>query len=1350
MSSVVAIVKRVVGQVVAVSPEGIQRVLIEGDRLFTGDQVLTGLAGAVTLELADGRTIDLGRESQWSADTPTSTTDLEEATAQAAPSVEELQQAIAAGADPTKDLEATAAGPQSEGSGAPGGGHSVVMLDATAAVVAPTIGYETEGLNFGASLNSQFTGTTASDIFGPPITENLLSLSGSAFPSEAEDGYVFATLSTRTQSEAVTVTLSNGYTIVIPPFSFFGQVQVPFSALNDVYAGRQSVTFTIAGFSPATAGGLPIVASQTPWVADLNDSIDTTFAKLTADSSATEGGLITYTATLSNPPLTPISLTLSNGAEITIAAGETSGSVQVRASNDVYNGATATSVTLNFVNGTGEFERLELDKTPAVTTITDSIDNTTVTLATDLYAWEAGTIGYRASLSHAVTGSPLVITLSNGLSITIPLGNFYGSVSAPVPNDVYKDAPVSASITGLSGGNFENLVVSNTTPVFTTILERTDTTVVNLDATANVAEGGVVTYVATVASPVTGSPVIVTLSTGQTITIPVGSTSGILQFTAPNDVYNGANPISATITNVSGGNFENLEANPAPAVTNVIDSSDITTVNLGANPGVAENGVITYTASVVSPVTGTPVVVTLSNGQTITIPVGSTIGSVQFTAPNDVYNGANAVSTTITNVTGGNFETLVANPTPVVTSVTDSVDTTTVNLDASTSVAENGVVTYTASVTSPVTGTAVIVTLSNGQTITIPVGATNGSVQFTAPNDIYNGAAPITASITGLSGGNFENLVANPAPAVTSVTDSIDTTTVSLGASPSVSENGVVTYTASVTSAMTGAPVIVTLSNGQTITIAVGSTSGSVQFTAPNDVYTGAPAISTTITGIAGGNFESLVANPAPAITTVSDSADTTSVALSAPASSIENGEITYTASVTSPVTGAPVIVTLSNGQTITIPVGATSATVQFTVPNDFINGAQPLSTSITGVSGGNFENLVANPAPAVTTVADALDVTGINLDSLNAAFEGSSIRYTATAGTPAGTPVTVTLSNGAVIIIPAGQQSGTVFVPAPADTVYKDSGSVSVTIVSVEGGNFEQLYVSDAAVVTRIIDTPDTSTVVLSATPSVTEGGVVTYTASVSAPVTGTPVTVTLNNGQSIVIPVGQSSASVDFTAPDNVLSTNAALTNSITGVSGGNYENLVADQSSVTTAVTDDPAHQDTTSLTLSANGTVAEGGSIVYTATLSNPAGTEMKITLSNGETITIGKGQTEGSVTFAAPGDSVYVDAGTVSVTVTGTTGGDFEKLDVSATPAVTAVTDTVDTSTVTLTATPSAVEGGVVTYTASVSAPVTGSALVVTLANGQSITIPVNQSSASVDFIAPNNVLNTNTPLTNSI
>ncbi|MCU1730644.1 retention module-containing protein, partial [Pseudomonas sp. 20P_3.2_Bac4] len=1252
MSSVVAIVQRVIGQVMAVSPEGVQRVLVEGDRLFAGDQVLTGLSGAITLELTDGRTIDLGRDTQWSADSPDSTTNIEEIAAQAAPSVEELQQAIAAGADPTQDLEATAAGPQSQGGGAAGGGHSVVMLDATAGSVAPVIGYETEGLNFAATLNEDFTGapdTTTQALDATATTqESSLTLSATPNVSEAGGAIVYTATLTQAPTSDLRVTLSNGQVIVISAGQLTGNVTVVIPSSDNAYLDDRQISTTITG---TTGGdGLTLTPNTTPAVTQIVDTLDTTTLNLTAGGSVTEGGVITYTASLTNPAQTPVTVTLSNGAVITIAAGEVTGTVQV--------------------------------PTPA--------------------------------------------------------------------NDVYANgSTVSVTITGASGGNFENLEPS-TTPAVTTITDSIDTTTVNLGASASVAENGVITYTASVTAPVTGSPVVITLSNGQTITIPVGSSSGSVEFTAPNDVYNGATPISTTITGVTGGNYESLVPSTTPAVTTVTDSVDTTTVTLDANPSVAENGVITYTASVTAPVTGAPVIVTLSTGQTITIPVGSTSGTVQFTAPNDVYNGAAPISTTITGVTGGNFESLVPNPAPAVTTVTDSVDTTTVTLGANPSVAENGVITYTASVTSPVTGAPVVVTLSNGQTITIPVGSSSGSVEFTAPNDVYNGATPISTTITGVTGGNFESLLPNPAPAVTTVTDSVDTTTVTLGANPSVAENGVITYTASVTSPVTGAPVIVTLSTGQTITIPVGSTSGTVQFTAPNDVYNGAAPISTTITGVTGGNFESLVPNPAPAVTTVTDSTDTTTVSLGASPSVAENGVITYTASVTSPVTGAPVVVTLSNGLSITIPVGSSSGTAQFTAPNDVYKGETPISTTITGVSGGDFESLVPNTAPAVTTVTESTDTTGLSISATGTVAEGGQIIYTATLTNPAGTATTVTLSNGAIIVIAAGQTTNSVAFAAPADDVYKSAGTISVTVDKVDGGNFENLAVSGTPAVTSVTDTFDTSTVALTATPSVTEGGVVTYTASVTAPVTGTPVTVTLANGQTIVIPVGQSSASVDFTAPNNVTVTNPALTNSITGVSGGNYENLVAGTGTTTTTVTDDPARLDTTGLTLSATGSVQEGGSIVYTATLTNPAGTEMKITLSNGETITIAKDATEGSVTFAAPKDTVYVDAGSVSVTVTGTTGGDFEHLEVSPTAAVTAVTDSIDTSTVTLTATASAVEGGVVTYTASVTAPVTGAPLVITLANGQSITIPVNASSGSVDFIAPNNVLNTNTPLTNSI
>ncbi|WP_256832528.1 immunoglobulin-like domain-containing protein, partial [Pseudomonas sp. Pse1] len=87
--------------------------------------------------------------------------------------------------------------------------------------------------------------------------------------------------------------------------------------------------------------------------------------------------------------------------------------------------------------------------------------------------------------------------------------------------------------------------------------------------------------------------------------------------------------------------------------------------------------------------------------------------------------------------------------------------------------------------------------------------------------------------------------------------------------------------------------------------------------------------------------------------------------------------------------------------------------------------------------------------------------------------------------------------------------------------------------------------------------------------------------------------------------------------------------------------------------------------------------EGGSITYTATLTNPAGTAMTVTLSNGSVIVIEAGKTTGTVVVDTPANDVYVNGSTVSTTITGTTGGNFENLVPSTTPAVTTISDSLD-------------------------------------------------------------------------
>ncbi|MGZ7458863.1 retention module-containing protein, partial [Pseudomonas sp. Ma2-10] len=555
MSSVVAIVKSIVGQVFAVSPEGIRRVLVEGDRLFVGDQVDTGIAGAVTLELADGRTLDLGRDTQWSGSDPDSSADLAAATAQAAPSVEELQQAIAAGADPTTDLEATAAGPTAAGTGgAAGGGHSFVMLDATAGRVDPTIGFPTAGIGTAAlgtqnTVGGQTTNTTV-------VNASTLSLSATPTITEAGGVLVYTATLTRAPTSDLTITLSNGSVIVIQAGQTTGTVNVPLAPNDTVYNDATQISVTVTG----TSGGAGIVVTTptAPAVTQVTDTIDTTTVTLTAGSTVTEGGQITYTATLTNPAQTPVTVTLSNGSTITIDAGKSTGTVNVATpANDVYNNGSTVSTTITGATG-GNFEQLTPNPAPAVTTITDSIDNTGLSLTATGTVVEGGQITYTATLTNPA-GTPMTVTLSNGSVITIEAGKTTGTVTINTPpNDVYNNgSTVSTTITGTTGGNFEQLTPS-AEPALTTITDSKDTTGLSLLASPEVAEGGSIVYTANLTNAA-GTPVTVTLSNGAVITIAAGATTGSVTVAAPaDDVYKDAGTVQATITKATGGNFENL------------------------------------------------------------------------------------------------------------------------------------------------------------------------------------------------------------------------------------------------------------------------------------------------------------------------------------------------------------------------------------------------------------------------------------------------------------------------------------------------------------------------------------------------------------------------------------------------------------------------------------------------------------------------------------------------------------------------------------------------------------------------------------------------------------------------
>ncbi|MBB4863759.1 T1SS-143 domain-containing protein [Pseudomonas nitritireducens] len=181
MATLMGVVSKVIGEVFAVAADGSRRPLEQGDKVFVGEQLVTGANGAVAVKVAGGGEITLGRDSSL----PMTSQMLaaahqadqgDQAVAQqqqpATPSqqdvtdVKALQAAIAAGADPTQQAEATAAGPTAAGAAnnKPGGGHSFVLLTEVGGHIDPTIGFPTGPIGSGPLPLREFDGTAQPDV----------------------------------------------------------------------------------------------------------------------------------------------------------------------------------------------------------------------------------------------------------------------------------------------------------------------------------------------------------------------------------------------------------------------------------------------------------------------------------------------------------------------------------------------------------------------------------------------------------------------------------------------------------------------------------------------------------------------------------------------------------------------------------------------------------------------------------------------------------------------------------------------------------------------------------------------------------------------------------------------------------------------------------------------------------------------------------------------------------------------------------------------------------------------------------------------------------------------------------
>jgi hypothetical protein len=187
-------------------------------------------------------------------------------------------------------------------------------------------------------------------------------------------------------------------------------------------------------------------------LSSLNEQLDNQ-AVITLDAiDVDESQTYFYTASVDKSSNTAFSITLSNGAIINFAAGSTTGTSELQlADEDVYLDAISEVITITGITGSSYYWA-DLSSTATVT-IDDTIDPTTVTLLASTDTFNAGEeITIIADLGANAAQSEIVLTLSNGGSITIQAGETSGETSF-----IVEDSTV-ITITSIRGdGNFELL-----------------------------------------------------------------------------------------------------------------------------------------------------------------------------------------------------------------------------------------------------------------------------------------------------------------------------------------------------------------------------------------------------------------------------------------------------------------------------------------------------------------------------------------------------------------------------------------------------------------------------------------------------------------------------------------------------------------------------------------------------------------------------------------------------------------------------------------------------------------------------------------------------------------------------
>jgi T1SS-143 domain-containing protein len=494
---------------------------------------------------------------------------------------------------------------------------------------------------------------------------------------------------------------------------------------------------------------------------------------------------------------------------------------------------------------------------------------------------------------------------------------------------------------------------------------------------------------------------------------------------------------------------------------------------------------------------------------TITVNVPAGASTVDFTVSNNqdtLAEGNENYSVALTGTfTGGNFENLSVDTTPVTTTIIDDEGTPSLTINDVTVDESAGTMTFTVTLSTAssgdvsfsyasadngsalagddytaVSGTGTITAGQTTTTITVPI--LDDNIDETAETFQLNLTA-VTAGDAQIADGQGIGTITDeptPGPEDTVLVSISGDTSVEEGEAPAayvvtVSEAPLVDMTVDITysylSAETGDIVAATTQ----VTILAGSTSVPFTVATVDDAYAeGAEDFAVTISNPSSGGFEAAAVNPAAAsvTTTINDessptSEDTATISLSGDNSVIEGNVATYTVSVDRiPLTDMVVSVqtghvTTEDGDyeplmtTVTIPAG--QQTVSFTVTttdDNLAEATESYTVTMTNVTGGGFENTVLGVSQVTTVITDEPvpgpeDTALVSIVGDQTIIEGNtSTVYTVSVDQSASdvtSPITVELTYSGVAV------DGTDFTGVANVTIPAGSNSIDFNIYTLD-----------------------------------------------------------------------------------------------------------------------------------------------------------------------------------------------------------------------------------------------------------------------------------------------------------